>query len=77
MLNEIIKFLLQYIKLPNGTHELLTEDNAHKFLNKKIKMRSPMFCASDSICRHCIGELPSLLKLRNIGLTTGRISNTM
>lgn len=70
-------FEFQYIKMPNGNHELLTDDNKDKFIGKKIKMRSPMFCASDRKCHLCMGDLPRKLGIENVGLVTGRISNTM
>lgn len=70
-------FLYQYIQLPNGKCVLLEDDNVESFIGKRIKLRSPMFCASDKFCRHCIGELPRWLGIEAIGLTTGRISNTM
>ena len=69
-------FLLQYIQTP-GKCVLLTEDNAKDFIGKKIRLRSPMFCKSDKICHHCMGDLPRLLNIEAIGLTTGRISNTL
>lgn len=74
--DEVDDYTYQYIN-DNGKLVLLTEDNADKYIGKKIKLRSPMFCASQKICRHCIGEIPKMLNIESIGLTTGRIANTI
>lgn len=71
------KFLYQYIKVGDDSYELLTEDNAPKFVGKIVKIRSPMFCASPAICHKCMGDLPRRLGIKNIGLTTGRVPNTL
>ena len=73
---EVDDYTYQYI-VDNGKLVLLTEDNAGKYVGKKIKLRSPMYCASQKICRHCIGEIPKMLNIEAIGLTTGRIANTI
>lgn len=69
-------FTLQYI-MDNGKPVLLTDDNVGKYIGKKIKLRSPLFCGGDKLCRHCVGELPALLNIDAIGLTTGRVPNTI
>lgn len=69
-------FLDQYIK-EGSKLVLLTDDNVDKYVNKKVQMRSPMFCISDKICNKCAGERPELIGIKNIGLTAGRVSNTM
>lgn len=56
---------------------LLTDENADKYVNKSVQMRSPMYCISDKICNKCAGERPELIGIKNIGLTAGRVSNTM
>lgn len=69
-------FTLQYI-MDNGKPVLLTDDNVSKYIGKKIKLRSPMFCGGDKLCKHCVGELPSILGIDAVGLTTGRVPNTI
>ena len=69
-------FTLQYI-MENGKPVLLTDDNVDKYIGKMIHLRSPMFCGSDKLCRHCVGELPKILNIEAIGLTTGRVPNTI
>lgn len=73
----IEKYYYQYIILENGGYDLLTPDNASKYLNKKVKLRSPMFCKSDKICSICAGRRFYIMGIKNIGLTTGRITNTL
>lgn len=70
-------FLYQYIIGEKGKLILLTPENADQFLNKKVKMRSPMACLSDKICSKCAGTRFETMGIENIGLTTGRISNTL
>jgi len=69
-------FLDQYI-VEGSKLILLTDDNADKYMNHKVQMRSPMFCISDKLCNKCAGERPELIGIKNIGLTAGRVSNTM
>ena len=69
-------FTLQYIMEGNKA-VLLTDDNVDKYVGKTIHLRSPMFCGADKLCRHCVGELPKDLNIEAIGLTTGRVPNTI
>jgi len=75
--NIINDFLYQYIIGEKGKLILLTPENADKYLNKTVKMRSPMACISDKICSKCAGTRFETMGIENIGLTTGRISNTL
>ena len=54
------KYIDQYIALPNGKTELITEDLNVKYMNHPIKVRSPMYCLhldkDDAICNKCAGE---------------------
>lgn len=74
---EISDYYFQYIIKKNGTTELLTPDNKDKYLNKKVKLRSPMFCKTDKVCNICAGQRYYTMGIKNAGLTTGRISNTL
>jgi hypothetical protein len=40
-------------------------------MNQKIKMRSPIYCKSDKLCKKCMGKLGDRLKTRNIGIIAG------
>lgn len=61
----------------NKGYEVLTSENKDKFIGKEVVIRSPMFCKSDKICSVCAGRRFYLLGIKNIGLTTGRITNTL
>jgi len=68
--------VLQYIE-ENGKCVLLTDDNVKSYIGKPIKLRSPMFCGSEKLCRHCVGEAPKTLGIDTVGLITGRVPNTI
>lgn len=62
---------------PNGKLELLDQNNKDKYIGKKVKLRSPMFCKGDKFCSVCSGKRFYIMGLKNCGLTTGRVTNTM
>jgi len=70
-------FLYQNIMLPSGKIVTLMEDNYKKYLDKKVLIRTPMFCTSDKLCSVCAGRRFYIMGIKNVGLTTGRISNTL
>lgn len=72
----IEKYYYQYVIINKG-YDLLTPDNKEKYLYKKVKLRSPMFCKGDKICSICAGRRFYIMGIKNAGLTTGRITNTM
>ena len=57
--------------------ELLEADVLAKLIGKKIKIRSPLFCCADSgkICNKCGGEIPYILGIENIGLTSSSVGS--
>ena len=63
--------------ITNKGYETLTSENKSKFLNKKVTVRSPMFCKNDKICNACAGQRFYLMHIKNVGLTSGRITNTL
>lgn len=67
---------LQYMVI-NGKLVLLTQENAKKYIGKKIKFRSPLYCLTDKICNICAGERAYISEIENIGLTAARIPNTL
>ena len=52
---------------------LLTEENIDQFVDKTIRLRSPMFCKGEHICNKCAGELFYKMGVKNAGL----LNNTM
>lgn len=53
---------------------LITRDNLSKFVGKKVKLRSPMFCKGDTICNKCAGELFYKLGIKNAGLVNSNMA---
>lgn len=75
--DNIADYHYQNIFTRGGGHVLLTPDNEKEFLNKKVKIRTPMFCHSDKICSVCAGRRFYIMGIQNAGLTTGRVTNNM
>lgn len=44
-----------------------------KWMNKIIKLRSPVYCKNPKICRHCYGELLMRNRTRNVGVLAAQI----
>ena len=61
-------FMNRYIVDKNNELVLLTDDNKSKYIDKKVKIRSPMYCIGDKICNKCAGELYYKLGINNIGI---------
>ena len=70
-------YLYQYIKLDNGTLINLTSDNYKEYINKNVQIRTPMFCLTNKICSKCAGSRFEILDIKNVGLTSVRVSNTL
>lgn len=70
-------FIYQTIQIKPGKYETLTYENMDKYRNKKVRLRSPMYCTTDKICSVCAGRRPYLLGIYNMGLTSGRVPNTL
>lgn len=76
----IDQYMNRYILDPDiGALVELTRDNVDKYVNKTVKMRSPMFCRMEEpcYCNICLGNQPYLLGLENFGLAVSRISNKL
>lgn len=69
-------FKYRYI-VEGGKYVCLTPDKLPKYLDKKVKLRSPMYCTGDKICNICAGELDYKLNNINIGLGTPNISTVL
>ena len=67
-------FMYSYIILSNGKLEELTSSNIDKFINKKVKVRSAMFCKNKStICNCCAGNFFYRRGGKNVGLACAQI----
>jgi len=56
---------------------LLTDDNINNYMGKKVKLRSIMFCKNKTVCKTCAGKMFEMLGIKNIGLTTAKLSGTL
>ena len=68
--------LLRYI-VDDSTGKLvmLTNENASKYVGKKIKMRSAIFCKDEAFCNICAGDYFYELGVENIGNTIVRMTS--
>ena len=69
-------FINRYI-VENGKLVLLTDENIKSYVDKKIKLRSPMYCKGDRVCNICAGELFYKLNMPNAGLLTSTYSGIL
>lgn len=75
--NETYKnFMYRYI-IEGKKLVMLDESNIKSYIGKEVKMRSPMYCIGDKLCRYCAGELYTKLGITNIGLTASRVASTL
>lgn len=70
-------YMYNYIKESNGKYTRLEPKNKDKYLGKTVFIRTPDYCIGDKKCNRCCGDRFYLMGLDNVGLTFGRISNSM
>lgn len=70
-------YLWQYMVGKDGKLILLDSDNYKDYLNTSIKLRSPIGCLTPKLCNKCMGERFYRLGIDNVGLTTGRLPNSI
>lgn len=66
----------QYI-VDNGKLVELNPNTKKKYIGKLIHMRTPEGCLNDKTCNCCAGNRYYYTGIVNVGLTTGRVSNTL
>jgi len=74
------KYLVwRYIIDPDNSKKLLllTPENIKDYIGMDVKMRTPLFCASEKICHFCAGTLFQKLGIKNVGLTNTKLTNTL
>lgn len=64
-------YLFRYV-IDGNNLVLLTPDVIDKYLDRPIKLRSPLYCEGKNICNKCLGDLFYILGITNIGLTATR-----
>jgi len=70
------KYTYRYI-MENNKLVRLDPDIIHKYLNKTVKMRSPLYCRNESYCNVCSGDLYYKLGIVNIGLIFVKPANVI
>lgn len=70
------QFLHRYIVVGSKL-VLLDSNNIDNYVNKKVRLRSPMYCKGDRLCNKCAGELYYKLGIENIGLTSTKLAGTL
>lgn len=68
------KYEFQYV-MENGKPVMLSQDNKSKYVNKFVKLRSPMCCLGENVCSICAGRFPYITGIKNIGITFATIPN--
>ena len=73
-------YLYRYV-LTNKGLVMITNENKPMFINKTVKMRSPMYCIGvgkdKCLCNKCSGDFYYILGKKNIGLTCSKMATTL
>ena len=73
-------YLYRYVKTTKGL-VMIDNENKSLFINKTVKMRSPMYCIgvgpNKCLCNMCAGDFYYKLGKLNIGLSCSKISGTL
>ena len=74
---DIIKqFIYRYV-IEGQRLVLLTSENIKSYVDKTVKIRSPLYCLNDKLCSKCAGELFYKLGIENLGLTANKVGTTL
>jgi hypothetical protein len=72
------RFVGRTVILSNGTQEMITRENATKFLNQKVRLRSPMYCKDPAgYCKVCMGEIFRKLNAESLNFYSVTITSTL
>ena len=68
-------YIWRYIMV-NGKPLMLTPENIKQYIDKNVKLRSPVHCKAKDpeYCSVCVGDRPYRIGIRNIGVTMMTIS---
>lgn len=61
-------FLWRYHIKENGELEKIVRRNYLDLIGQTIKLRSPMYCKSDHVCKRCYGDLHRILHSNQVGI---------
>lgn len=56
----------------NGNLGKITYDNYKDFVGSTIRLRSPLFCQSNELCKTCYGDLYNIIKSRFVGIVSAQ-----
>ena len=74
--NNVKEFYEQYL-IDGRNLILITEDLPAKYFNKKVIIRSPMYCTSEKLCNKCAGERFYKLGVSNAGLFSSSLAGQL
>ena len=66
----------QNVMINETEYVTVTDQNYKQFINKPIKVRSPMCCTGKKICSVCAGRRPYEMEMENIGINFALVPNT-
>lgn len=66
----------QNVMVSDDKFVTVTDENYKQFINKPIKVRSPMCCTGKKICSVCAGSRPYEMDMINIGINFATVPNT-
>ena len=65
----------EYVYLAKLYEKAEKYNDMFKYVNKFVKLRSPMCCLGEHVCSVCVGRFPYITGIRNIGVTFADIPN--
>jgi hypothetical protein len=68
---DLAKKIINRYVIVEGKTILVTPQNAKDLVNKRVALRSPIYCISKKVCRKCYGEDWKLLGTTKIGFIAG------
>lgn len=76
----ISSYLYRYVLTNKGLISI-TNENKNMFIDKTVKMRSPMYCIGvgkeKCLCNKCAGDFYYKLGKKSIGLTCSKLATTL
>lgn len=69
-------FMYMYV-LDGSDYVMLNQENYKKYVGKNVKLRFPMFCLNEKLCRRCAGEYYTKIGMDNIGMISANIGGNL
>lgn len=74
--SNVSKYKYHYI-IEGSKFIRLDDSNKDKYIGKKVKMRLPSSCIGKQLCNMCAGDRFYLLGVKDVGLTSSKLSNSL